>query len=283
MHFIDLKSYVAFRPMYPPQIYQFLSKDSPFSNRCKPSEKKKKILILELGAGTGYSSLSFLKAIQTFENKDHFQIEILAVDENSELLTFAERELKENVYDVQVKTLASKIDSLFFRDLNQNRERYDFIQVASSFHWFHHSLSAEDFLSILNQEGILFIHEYQFPKSKNNASLNQYIKKGFNEKWKAIEQKPRGSLRELTNRFRNIKGFKEIHLPEVKMEYTIEPLYFSEHLFSQSRFLAYESTLSEEQKKEERKIVVNDIEQFFLSDSNPFDFNWKGFAFKRSH
>jgi trans-aconitate methyltransferase len=265
MHSFEVDSYSRFRPLYPREIYDFL-----------PFNKDAPLHLLDLGCGTGFSVQSFLDVFP--------QTAVTAVDENLDLLNFSKKHLSTHFPNHSLEFLHHSIGDETLRALPS--ASFQVIQIASAWHWFHRNISEENLSHLLQSEGLLYIHEYQFPKTVTPHALNEWIRQGFNSTWKPQNQTPRGSLRDLTDRFRHLKDFREIPVPKIQMRLKMNSDELSNHLFSQSRYLKFEENLPAQSRQKERERLTQEISVQFPSDGKTegaleFDFNWKGVLFQK--
>jgi hypothetical protein len=126
-------------------------------------------------------------------------------------------------------------------------------------------LTAQECSRLLRPAGKLLIFEYQFPKAiaPEAAPLNEWVRRQFNEKWRAPGQRPRGKFSELLEPFASASHLKRNH-PEktlpCPMNLKLSATDFSGLLFSQSRTQHFEASLtSAEEVHAHRKEVTERV------------------------
>ena len=112
---------------------------------------------------------------------------------------------------------------------------------------------------MLRPGGVFFVMEYQFPRLEGALDLNEWVRREFNLKWRTPDQRPRGSLFELTAPIRASEAFSQ--RGELRMGH-VEPFTLEEFagvIRSQSRYLAYESLMSEGLREQERVRIIEQL------------------------
>lgn len=252
----DSKSYRAFRPLYPKELFSPLLKVT--KSLAQP------VRILDLACGTGQSLESFIVNNSEF----HF----LALDHDAKMLEVGKQHFLKHYPKINVDWKVASAENT-----NLDRSSIDAILVGSAIHWFEPLKTLAEINRILKPRSFLFVFEYQFPRSLKNLALNQWIKTQFNTLWKAPQQKPRGSLKELIKPY--LKSFEQIEVLSPPMHLDLTADDFFGDLISQSRYLHYESTLSHVQNY--RSEIYHKITQTFESKSDVFDFQLKGFLLQK--
>ncbi|MBC7692624.1 MAG: class I SAM-dependent methyltransferase [Methylotenera sp.] len=222
MAIFEAELYQRHRPLYPIETFlklrAFLEKrfTSPFD-------------VADIAAGTGNASLSLLRS--------GISVRIHAVEPSAEMLEYA-----------RASETLQNAGALFSQGSGEATglppQSFNAVMVASAFHWMDRAKAKEEFLRILRTGGILQIFEYQFPKCTTRPEVNEYIKAGFNQRWKAPGQVPRGNFRELTQDLREDSRLHELSFEQVPMSLELSLQELTGLLLSQSRVLHFERTLS---------------------------------------
>ena len=175
-------SYSQYRIYYPSKLFDSLK---PYCVRGKDSDP---LRVFDLGSGTGLSAASFLR---TFPDC------VVTLVEPDAAMMEASFELPD-LKLAKVTRISANAESF------ETGEQADVILVGSAWHWMNFEKTIPAILKALKPGGILFIFEYQFPKAKGpvGATLNEWVRREFNLRWKPEYQKPRGTLRELTESVR---------------------------------------------------------------------------------
>ncbi|MCM0606469.1 MAG: class I SAM-dependent methyltransferase [Xanthomonadaceae bacterium] len=246
----DPEFYSLYRPLYPPETFAGLESDLLKRGFSPPYQ------IADIGCGTGHSTVSLLKT--------GIEARVIGVDPDQKML--------------DVAGIESQLGSGEKTGLES--QSIEAIIVGSAFHWMNPEKTKTEFLRILKPRGVVRIFEYQFPKAPALPELNEWIRCEFNLRWKAPDQKPRGSLKELTRVFRDDTRFEWIGegQPEMKIKLNSEQL--TGLILSQSRVLHYEDTLSAEERESFRKSLRIEIQKHLHDRSEIFDFklSWVNFS-----
>lgn len=279
----DPHLYHQYRIKYPLQLFAALN--NPIRQLLGAS-KRGEIYILDLGAGSGLSSDSFLEyLLQTHGDQysgllDQWLFHL--VDPHAELLDYAARNIskKTKQYSIFCEP-AEKLNSL-------NTSTYDLALIGSAWHWMDSNLVKNELERVLCKCGYLYVFEYQFPKEVFiHTPLNNWVRRQFNENWKAPRQKPRGSLAELLSEFH--ASSKWVPLKTIKCFETVtwDIDTFAGHLFSQSRYLHYlENKVCEGYTRDEVFAkTLSELKPFFAASKGDeqklnFKFTYEGFLFQ---
>ncbi|NDD92846.1 class I SAM-dependent methyltransferase, partial [bacterium] len=157
----DADFYIRFRPFYPRGLYEeFLKRVHLAPVRC-----------LDVGCGTGHSIVSAAQG--------GILGRWVGVDPDGRMLERAKELCERHHVDAQLLTGSSEdLDKLF--DSGSLATRFDWIQIASAFHWMKPEETLEGVTQLLKLDGLLAIYEYQFPKCEDLPGLNEWIRKEFN-------------------------------------------------------------------------------------------------------
>jgi len=258
----NANEYLRFRVPYPESLFKELrSFCGPYCSKMSSDDEP--LRVLDLGSGTGFSAQSFLGFYPWAE--------VTLVEPDHEMLEISRAELGSMPRIRWVNQSA---------ELFEMKESYDLVLIGSAWHWMDRKRIQE---KIENSESkAVFIFEYQFPKAKENPSLNEWVRREFNLKWKTTNQVPRGSLIELTEGLRNSSSMREcarVFLPH-EQSFLFDD--FFGMLISQSRFLAFEQTLLDSQRISHREEVRRELFQFWgLKNENSFLMPYEGLFFQR--
>lgn len=257
----DAQFYREFRPFYPPET--FLGLEQKLEERLRERNELGEILIADLGCGTGHSAVSLMRSSQFFQA----HARIIAIDPDPGMLLQGERLLKE----LSISSIELKQGSGEKTDLED--DSVDAILVGSAFHWMNGHQAKEEFKRIFRDKGILRIFEYQFPKALQLPDLNDWIRRQFNLYWKAPDQKPRGTLMQLTEIFKGDSSFRFLGQGQPEMVQQLDSKQLTGLLFSQSRVLHFENTLEPLARTQFRDETRHALESRMpLNESHPFDF-----------
>ena len=196
--------------------------------------------VLDLGSGTGFSAQSFL---------DFFSHARLTLVEPDPAMLEAAAPLFED--STQITSIHARAENFEFS------ARYDLVLVGSAWHWMDRAQLIKKFET--GDVGGVFIFEYQFPKAKAHADLNEWVRRAFNLKWRTLTQEPRGNLTELTQGLRDSLFFAEQSRVSFLHEEAFDLERFWGMIISQSRFLAYEETLPVETRVDYRKLLLQEL------------------------
>ena len=268
-------SYRQYRVHYPEALFQPLRPLlGPISSRP--------IRVLDLGAGTGNSAASFSIAYPG-------EIEFTLVDPDPKMLGAIDLSLFSS--RVQFTKVSAESHEIPFEESSSPFKAeisFDLALIGSAWHWMNASATLDRLIQVLRPGGGVFVFEYQFPKAVGEASsgsLNEWIRREFNLRWKESNQKPRGSLRELTESFRRHFDFSEYARCECKAGAALSARDFQGVITSQSRYLAYERGLLDEgARQESRDGLLDRLEPFWNGHSDlKFEYGYEGFLFRRRH
>jgi len=245
--------YRDFRPLYPRGMFRGLA-----------PVLRKNPLFLDLGCGAGQSTRSFLELGWAPEG--------FAVDPDPAMIAAARADLASDFPRVRfLEGCAEKIPLA--------EGSVDLVLIGSAIHWFDLSRARAEIERVLKPSGILFVFEYQFPKSLDDPELAERVRRRFNLEWKAPIQKPRGRLTDLLVPFRQAGGWR--NLPEERVEWAevLSLDAFLGHLFSQSRYLHAEAASPDPEKY--REDVRACFAPAFSEKPLRFDLKPKALALKR--
>lgn len=246
----DAEFYSLYRPFYPIETFSGITELLTRRGFHAPFR------IADIGCGTGHSTLSL--------HKTGITAQIIGIDPDSKMLDEA-RKLAAQTDTIEWKTGSGEMTGLKSKSV-------DAITIGSAFHWMDPLATKAEFQRILKPGAIIRIFEYQFPKTEKLPELNEWIRREFNLRWKAPNQKPRGSLKELSSGFRHDPAFEWLGEGHPKMQMNLNPEQLTGLILSQSRVLHYEDTLDSEAKDRFRKSLRSIIKDF-IKDQNPvFDF-----------
>jgi ubiquinone/menaquinone biosynthesis C-methylase UbiE len=252
--------YQYYRPFYPVEVFDGLAVNLAARGRVAPW------VIGDIGCGMGHTTVSCLLA--------GIDAQILAVDPDPKMLEAAS-EIVSSEFQKKVSWSLGSGEVTGLPDYS-----VDAIIVGSAFHWMRPQDTAKEFRRILRSQGLVRIFEYQFPKALDLPELNEWIRRQFNLLWKAPDQKPRGTLKELTSVFSKENGFERIKESKPKMLVKLTADELTGHILSQSRVLHYENTLEHTAIASFRSALTQEIDrQMSAKHSVVFDFKLKCFEF----
>jgi SAM-dependent methyltransferase len=237
------------------------------------------IRVLDLGAGTGNSAWSFR---QFYRGETDFTL----IDPDPAML---ERVLPLDFGSgarVRSRVASSHEIERALPDGSLEQSHFDIALAGSAWHWMQASETIRALEACLVPGGAFFVFEYRFPRVVGGADasgLNEWIRRSFNLHWKTPDQKPRGSLRELTEPLRAHDAFFERSSVECIGESEIDPEGFAGVVVSQSRYLAYERTLPDEAARERaRSELIREIKTRW-PEPHPVrvEYDFQGFLFVR--
>ena len=253
----EASDYSRFRVSYPNVLFDGLR------SFCGPFAEGRPLKVLDLGSGTGFSSRAFL---EFFPNTE------LTVVEPDTAMLAASREVLVN--HSCVRYVNESAEAFSFADA------YDLVLVGSAWHWMDRAFLLEKLEASIVQS--IFVFEYQFPKAKTEGALNDWVRREFNLKWKTSFQTPRGTLEELTQGLRDSSLYSEVSHALIPHESDFNLDAFFGMLISQSRFLAYESTLPIGERDAYRQKVRVELASFWsLQTDIRFSLPYEGFCFQR--
>ncbi len=239
------------------------------------------IRVLDLGAGTGNSAWSFRQFYPG-------EIDFTLIDPDPAML---ERVLPLDFGPgtrVRTRVASSHEIESALPDGPREQSPFDIALAGSAWHWMHSSETIRALEARLVSGGAFFVFEYRFPRVVGGADasgLNEWIRRNFNLYWKTPDQKPRGSLRELTEPLREHDSFFERASVECIGEFEIDPEALGGVVVSQSRYLAFERTLPDEAARERaRSELLQEIKNRW-PESRPMrvEYDFQGFLFARRY
>jgi hypothetical protein len=257
MAIFDAEEYSQFRVAYPEAL---LSSLSAF---CVPfCVKSNSLNVVDLGGGTGLSAKSFLKLFPWAE--------LTVVEPDANMLEVARDTLKDFP---KTKFALNRAEDFRFES------QVDLVLAGSAWHWMNQDLILKH-LELIHASAV-FIFEYQFPKAKAASGLNDWIRREFNLKWRTTQQVPRGTLIELTQGLRDSNFFQEVGRDSLLVEREFSAEAFYGMIVSQSRYLAYEKTLSDSEKIRGRQQLSLELESYFGSTGViPFELFYESVLFR---
>jgi SAM-dependent methyltransferase len=250
----EAQSYLEFRPAYPAEIFlDFVLLADRAGQRLD---------ILDLGCGTGLATTSILNGTK-IKSDSHFHL----VDPDPSMLSIAKHELK-----------ASRVPTHFYLGSAEKiplaDQSVDMILVGSAFHWFKES-AQDELKRVAKPKAHLQIFEYQFPRAQSKPELNLWVKKNFNEHWKAPEQTPRGKLKDILKPLSSDWQLLQHRAPPMIRSLDLDT--FLGHLISQSRYQHFETGLSEPEIREYRLSLKKELEPWWHEGLISFDFYLQSF------
>ncbi len=237
----DPDSYVRYRITYPPAVFEGLRPWVGSIGGCEG------IRAVDLGAGTGFSAWSLVQALPVSN--------LVLIEPDASMLEVAERTLSGSGTRVEYRVGSAESVS--------GVSDVDLVLAASSWHWMDPERTLESIQRMLRPGGVFFVLEYQFPRLEGATALNEWVRREFNLKWRAEGQRPRGSLKELTEAIRSAVTFSQRGVLRVEHAQGFTPEEFAGVIRSQSRYLAYEARLPEAQRVEERARMVEQLRIFW--------------------
>lgn len=267
----DPHFYSLYRPFYPAETFAGLTDRLIRRGLVAP------FVFADVGCGTGHSAISLIRSGVSGPSG-----KVIGIDPDSHMLDQARRMSAgyedTNRYNVEWRVGRGEATGL-------EPASVDAILIGSAFHWMKMGEVKEEARRVLKRGGLIRIFEYQFPKAPGHPELNEWIRREFNLRWKAPEQKPRGSLKELTSVFRDDPEFEALGDAQPKMEMQLDAEQVTGLILSQSRVLHYEDTLKDQAEKEAfRNSVRSSIGKFLADKTALFDFKlaWIEFGLKTS-
>lgn len=258
----DPASYQRYRVGYPSELFALLN---PFLGPLSGEA----VRVADLGAGTGISAASFLR---------HFPAVSAMCLSDPDPRMLERADFSGEFPDLRVQRVCSTAEAF------SPREPVDGILIGSAWHWMNPHLVLDQVIRVLRPGGFLLVFEYQFPKAIGHArapELNEWVRRQFNQVWRAPGQTPRGSLGELLEPVRKHRDFAWRGSRSLLQTQDLDATEFEGVVVSQSRYLAHESTLSPAQKSAEREAMREMLSGFWSpSVLIPFEYRYEAQVFQ---
>ena len=255
----EAELYKKFRILYPKKLFEALK---PY---CKAAQSDP-LLVLDLGAGTGLASASFL---------DFYPNALLTLLEPDPAMLAEALEL---LGPQNIDSITAPAESW------ESSQEFDLVLVASAWHWMEPYSTMASILKSLKPGGVISVFEYQFPKAQgaNAGALNEWVRRQFNVLWKPETQVPRGSLAELTEPLRACIELSQVKEVSFEESQSLNLETFLGVIRSQSRYLAYERQLSNEEKIAYKKNLHSEIENLWGPEcAVSFLYSFRAYCFRR--
>lgn len=253
--------YVLYRFEYPEKLFHLLR------SHLSPSLIQRPLQVMDLGCGTGLVTESFLKTYEA-------PLEVHLIDPDQEMLQEAQKQFSANS---KIKsTLVASAEKIPFPD-----QSFDLVLIGSAWHWMNQDFATNEIERVLKPGGVVFIFEYQFPKSIELGALNDWIRQKFNLEWKPAKQVPRGSLKELTECWRKHPHFSQIDFKEVVHDRFHSSTELAGVIISQSRYQHFENSLSSKERLPARLQLARDLSTLMDGKSALFRYLYEGFLMKK--
>ena len=256
------KDYVLYRFDYPDTLF------APLRSTIGPRLTEGPLRVLDLGCGTGLVTESFLRSAP--KNAEYH-----LVDVDPQMLSEARERFAETA---GVKSfLVAGAEKLPHSD-----RFFDLVLIGSAWHWMNPALAMQEIERVLKPGGAVFIFEYQFPKSVSNAGLNDWIRIQFNTEWKPETQVPRGSLKELTQCWRDHSCFSQVNQASFFSSREHQAAELAGVICSQSRYQHFEQRFSVDVQKTKRNELTEKLNQLLAGMPTQFSYFYEGYFFKKS-
>jgi len=192
------------------------------------------------------------------------------VDPDSEMLREAKRKFSPQIPDQNFFCTSST--SIPLAD-----DSLDFILIGSAWHWMDPVKTITEVQRVLKDGGGVYIFEYQFPKACEYSELNNWIRIQFNNEWKPSTQKPRGSLKEITECWRTHSQFSQSYSGTIVQERLHDSHELAGVIISQSRYQHFEQTFPENERLTKRAQLETKLSEFLGGSSAHFRYEYEGY------
>ena len=258
----DPETYRTFRPSYPGNLYR-----SFWTQISRIFPKEEELLIADIGSGLGHSTRSLIgSAPEAFSGK---LLKVIGIEPDPRMFAAAQKEPNGD-NRVAIQFLAGSAEQI---PLPNNSSHA--ITFGSSYHWAAPNATNREILRVLRPGGLIHLYETQFPKTSQCHELNEWLRRGFNTTWRLADQKPRGSLWELTRKLRENSSFRVITQEHPPMQLPLGWADLSGLLFSQSRFVDWISRQAPELRNTHQVEIECEIRRFYEQvGANTFDFDF---------
>lgn len=253
----DAGFYDLYRPEYPVETFEPLLRSMP---NHRPLD------VVDVGCGTGHSLSSFHRAAKAHG----YSMRATGVDPDPSMLECAKVRFPAADYRLGTAELIPAPD-----------QSVDIVLVGSAFHWMKSDRAEAEFLRVLRPSGSVWIFEYQFPKALDDDDLNEWIRRQFNQKWRAPEQAPRGNFKQVTQVFRQKAAWTPIAEFSPKMIFNLSPSELLGLIRSQSRVLHYEQSLGPDERAQFSERLSTEVQSRMNRPSGTFDFRLSVCGFMR--
>jgi SAM-dependent methyltransferase len=266
--------YRLYRPSYPVELF------SPLNGYLRAGGFASPFEVADVGCGTGLAALSLVRSGVPVSR-------LYGVDPDSMMLAQA-RELPGLAERGEIEFHAGAGEKTGLGD-----GCVDALIVGSAFHWMDAESASREFLRVLRPRGVLLVFEYQFPKCAELPGLNEWIRREFNLRWKAPDQKPRGDFKSVTRVFRDCptlggdatRVWVPLPGPErVPMKHRLEATELQGLILSQSRVLHYENTLTASELAAFRARLLEELQARYPREGGApqFDFSLTSAWFQKN-
>ena len=261
----DPKTYRQFRPRYPIALTELWENWLKLSGAVVPAARA-----ADIGAGTGFSTQVIASLAR----------QITVVEPDREMLD-------------QARTVLEPSDGHFDFICAAGGQAglevgaFDFVQLASSFHWMDQARVVSEVVRALKRPGLVGLCEYAFPQSAEFPELQAWITEKFLGEWQIPELKSRPPFVELAEAFGErgrLEGWHSAH-PErlgpvqVPMWYELGWTEVVGLVFSQSRFLRRLDTMTLAEGDRFRDEVRTSIYHLMGERRASFDFHLQAIGY----